>query len=179
MRTTRGAAERRLAILGARAATAASTGDWRIWLFLGGRGAGKTRAGAEWIADGVRAGPHAPGRADRRHLARCARRDGGRRIRLARRGAGSWNSSAPTNLLRWPGGATAMLLSAEEPDALRGHQFDGIWGDEFAKWRDPQAALDMALMTHAAGRGPAHAADHDAAQHPGAEGAAGRAAMWW
>jgi phage terminase large subunit-like protein len=28
-------------------------GDWRIWLFLGGRGAGKTRAGAEWIAEGV------------------------------------------------------------------------------------------------------------------------------
>jgi phage terminase large subunit-like protein len=24
-------------------------GDWRIWLFMGGRGAGKTRAGAEWI----------------------------------------------------------------------------------------------------------------------------------
>src|SRR5581483_11196807 len=24
-------------------------GDWRTWLFLGGRGAGKTRAGAEWV----------------------------------------------------------------------------------------------------------------------------------
>src|ERR1700680_1462440 len=23
-------------------------GNWRIWLFLAGRGAGKTRAGAEW-----------------------------------------------------------------------------------------------------------------------------------
>ena len=31
----------------------APPGDWRIWLFLGGRGAGKTRSGAEWIADGV------------------------------------------------------------------------------------------------------------------------------
>src|SRR6185503_15532633 len=31
-------------------------GDWRIWLFLGGRGAGKTRAGAEWIAGRVRDG---------------------------------------------------------------------------------------------------------------------------
>lgn len=36
-------------------------GDWRIWLFLGGRGAGKTRAGAEWIADGV---AHVPVRFD-------------------------------------------------------------------------------------------------------------------
>lgn len=24
--------------------------DWRTWLFLGGRGAGKTRAGAEWLS---------------------------------------------------------------------------------------------------------------------------------
>src|ERR1041385_6904039 len=29
-------------------------GDWRIWLFLGGRGAGKTRAGAEWVAEEIR-----------------------------------------------------------------------------------------------------------------------------
>ncbi|MEM1198976.1 MAG: DNA-packaging protein, partial [Pseudomonadota bacterium] len=27
----------------------APEGDWRVWLFLGGRGAGKTRAGAEWV----------------------------------------------------------------------------------------------------------------------------------
>src|ERR1700753_3613976 len=32
----------------------APEGAWRIWLFLGGRGAGKTRSGAEWIAQGVR-----------------------------------------------------------------------------------------------------------------------------
>src|SRR5262245_2117857 len=24
-------------------------GDWRAWLLLGGRGSGKTRAGAEWV----------------------------------------------------------------------------------------------------------------------------------
>ena len=24
-------------------------GDWRSWVILGGRGAGKTRAGAEWV----------------------------------------------------------------------------------------------------------------------------------
>src|SRR5688572_12727453 len=24
-------------------------GDWTTWLFMGGRGAGKTRAGAEWV----------------------------------------------------------------------------------------------------------------------------------
>src|ERR1700753_752552 len=34
-------------------------GDWRIWLFMGGRGSGKTRAGAEWIAEGVARGLYA------------------------------------------------------------------------------------------------------------------------
>jgi phage terminase large subunit-like protein len=48
----------------------------------------------------------------------------------------------------------ATLLSAEEPDSFRGHQFDGLWGDEFAKWREPQAALDMALMTLRLGNDP-------------------------
>jgi phage terminase large subunit-like protein len=31
-------------------------GDWLIWLFLGGRGAGKTRAGAEWVRGVVEGG---------------------------------------------------------------------------------------------------------------------------
>ena len=37
-------------------------GDWTTWLMLGGRGAGKTRAGAEWvkalaIGNGIKASP--------------------------------------------------------------------------------------------------------------------------
>ena len=40
--------------LWARARSAAAGCDrggesWRVWLILGGRGAGKTRAGAEWV----------------------------------------------------------------------------------------------------------------------------------
>src|SRR5271168_1703209 len=31
-------------------------GDWTTWLYMGGRGAGKTRAGAEWIRARVNAG---------------------------------------------------------------------------------------------------------------------------
>ena len=33
----------------ARAAQLPPPGDWRQWLLIGGRGSGKTRAGAEWI----------------------------------------------------------------------------------------------------------------------------------
>jgi phage terminase large subunit-like protein len=58
------------------------------------------------------------------------------------------------NRVLWPSGAVAMLLSAEEPDSLRGHQFDCVWGDEFAKWREPQGALDMALMAMRLGSDP-------------------------
>jgi hypothetical protein len=37
-------------------------GDWRTWVVLGGRGAGKTRAGAEWVRAQVEgAGPEDAG----------------------------------------------------------------------------------------------------------------------
>ena len=31
-------------------------GDWRVWGYVAGRGAGKTRAGAHWIQDRVEKG---------------------------------------------------------------------------------------------------------------------------
>ena len=120
-------------------------GDWRIWLFLGGRGAGKTRAGAEWIAGQV-----AGSRARRIGLIGATARDARQVMVEGESGllaAADGISFQPSNkLLRWPNGAEARLLSAAEPDSFRGHQFDCIWGDEFAKWSAPQTALDMALM---------------------------------
>jgi phage terminase large subunit-like protein len=47
----------------------------------------------------------------------------------------------------WPAsGAVANVLSADDPDSLRGHQFEFAWGDEFAKWPDAGDALDMIRM---------------------------------
>ena len=50
------AAARRLGVLRARGSMAAvaraGRRAWRVWLMLGGRGAGKTRAGAEWVTRG-------------------------------------------------------------------------------------------------------------------------------
>lgn len=120
-------------------------GDWRIWLFLGGRGSGKTRAGAEWIAEGVR----------KKRMRRVAL------IGATHADARSVMIEGPSGLLAcadgaryepanarvlWGGGAIAHVLSAEEPDSIRGYQFDAAWCDEFAKWKDPQTALEMALM---------------------------------
>jgi phage terminase large subunit-like protein len=36
--------------------------------------------------------------------------------------------------LTWPNGAIATLFSADEPDRLRGPQFDAAWCDELAAW---------------------------------------------
>jgi hypothetical protein len=48
-------------------------GDWRVWLYLAGRGSGKTRTGAEFVRAAILAGSrrNRPGRAER---GRCARR---------------------------------------------------------------------------------------------------------
>jgi phage terminase large subunit-like protein len=41
-------------------------GDWLVWLVMGGRGAGKTRTGAEWVREQVRLGYRPGGRNRRR-----------------------------------------------------------------------------------------------------------------
>jgi phage terminase large subunit-like protein len=45
--------------------------------------------------------------------------------------------------LAWPNGALAYVFSAEDPDALRGPQFDGAWLDEYAAWKYAQTAFDV------------------------------------
>ncbi len=131
----------------------APRGDWRIWLFLGGRGSGKTRSGAEWIADGV-----ARGKMRRIALIGATHHDARSVMIEGESGLLSVSPSAsfePSNgRVLWPSGAIATVLSAEEPDSIRGHQFDGAWADEFCKWRDPQGSLDMALMALRLGRDP-------------------------
>jgi len=137
----------------ARPAQLAPQGDWRIWLFLGGRGSGKTRAGAEWIAQGV-----AQGRFNRIGLIGATHNDA-RQVMIE--GESGLLRVAPVtryepsnNRVLWPCGAVATVLSAEEPDTIRGHQFDTAWGDEFAKWSNAQNALDMLLMSLRLGTHP-------------------------
>jgi len=123
----------------------APSGSWRIWLFLGGRGAGKTLAGAHFIAHGIQGGTL------RRAGVIGATHNDTRQVMIE--GESGLLKLCPTatfepsnRRITWPSGALATVLSADEPDSLRGHQFDGIWLDEFARWPEPQAALDMTLM---------------------------------
>jgi phage terminase large subunit-like protein len=39
--------------------------------------------------------------------------------------------------IAWDNGSLAQVFSAEEPDGLRGPQFDAAWCDELAKWKYP------------------------------------------
>jgi phage terminase large subunit-like protein len=131
----------------------APQGDWRIWLFLGGRGAGKTLAGANFIAESIELG-HS------RNVGVIGATFNDTRAVMVEGPSGLMKLAdqatfEPSNRrIVWPSGARATVLSADEPDSLRGHQFDALWLDEFCKWPDPQGALDMALMCLRLGSDP-------------------------
>jgi phage terminase large subunit-like protein len=126
-------------------------GLWDTWLLLGGRGAGKTRAGAEWVRAAVSAKLPYPAKRYARialigetaHDAREVMVEGVAGLLRAhpRRERPVWISSR--GRLEWPNGAVAETFSADDPESLRGPQFDAAWLDEFAKWRYAEAAFDM------------------------------------
>jgi phage terminase large subunit-like protein len=45
--------------------------------------------------------------------------------------------------LVWPSGAVAQMFSSEDPESLRGPQFDLAWCDELGKWRHQRETWDM------------------------------------
>jgi phage terminase large subunit-like protein len=116
--------------------------DWRTWLLLGGRGAGKTFAGAWWIN-------HLAEKEDRRfalvgptlHDVREVMVEGpsGLKALPERDKRPRWE--AGRRRLVWPSGSVAHAFSAEDPDSLRGPQFHHAWADEFCAWRRPEAVL--------------------------------------
>jgi phage terminase large subunit-like protein len=126
-------------------------GDWSLWLILGGRGAGKTRAGAEWVrAMALGLPPIADEPCGRIALVgetmadvREVMIEGVSGIRAVHEAAERPHWEASRRRLVWRNGAVAQAFSAEEPDSLRGPQFGAAWSDELAKWRYPDAAWDM------------------------------------
>ena len=116
----------------------APEGDWRTWVVMGGRGAGKTRAGAEWVRNEVEGNlPGDPGRCKRIALV-------GETIDQVREvmifGESGIMACTPPDRrpkweagrkrLVWPNGAVAEVYSAHNADSLRGPQFDAAWVDE-------------------------------------------------
>jgi predicted phage terminase large subunit-like protein len=58
------------------------------------------------------------------------------------------------NQLVWDNGTMAQLFGADDPDSLRGPQFDAAWCDELAKWRRPDLAWDNLQFALRLGRWP-------------------------
>jgi phage terminase large subunit-like protein len=142
-----------------------SNEPWQFWLYLAGRGAGKTRSGAEKVREKVKSGCKrigliAPTQADIRKVMI----EGSSGILSC-----SWESDVDNlgnpmgrpiyepskgHQLTWENGAVAHGYSAEEPDRLRGPQHDFIWADELAAWKNAQEAWDMAMFGLRLGENP-------------------------
>ncbi|NPD15359.1 DNA-packaging protein [Xinfangfangia sp. D13-10-4-6] len=121
-------------------------GAWKSWVIMGGRGAGKTRAGAEWVRMMVEGDTaEAPGKARRVALVAETLEQAREVMVLGESGILACSPPdrrpkwiASRNRLEWANGAVAQLYSAHDPERLRGPQFDAAWADELAKW--PKAA---------------------------------------
>lgn len=137
-------------------------GNWRTWLVMGGRGAGKTRAGAEWVrakAEGRR--PLSAGSA--RRIAIVGETFDQAREVMIFGDSGIMALSPPDHRpvwvagrkqLQWPNGAVAQVYSAHDPESLRGPQFDALWADELAKWTNGQDSWDMLQFALRLGENP-------------------------
>ena len=132
-------------------AAAQGGGPWTTWLILGGRGAGKTRSGAEWVR-GLALGkpPFADRPVERIALigetlgdARAVMVDGPSGLLAVHPPHERPAYNASRRELAWPNGAVAQLFSADDPESLRGPQFGAAWSDELAKWRYAERAWDM------------------------------------
>jgi phage terminase large subunit-like protein len=130
----------------ARDAQLPPAGDWLWWLILAGRGFGKTRTGAEYVMARVTSG-------EARRIALIGPTAADVRDTMIETGPGSiLKNSPPWNMphyepskrrLTWPNGATATSFSADEPERLRGPQFDTVWADELGAWRFQRETWDM------------------------------------
>jgi phage terminase large subunit-like protein len=125
----------------------APEGDWAIWAYIAGRGAGKTRTAAEWVREQAKYTT-----TGQRRFALVARTAADVRDVIVEGESGIMNVTPPSERplyepskrrLTWPNGNTATCFTADEPDSLRGPQFSHAWGDEIAAWRQTPDAAGM------------------------------------
>ncbi|HKR25463.1 MAG TPA: terminase family protein [Allosphingosinicella sp.] len=133
------------------------SGDWRVCLMFGGRGFGKTRAGAEWVSQLARDHPGA-------QIALVAANLGEARRVMVEGPSGLLAVARPGEELLWEpslrrlefeSGAVAFVYSGADGDSLRGAQHHFAWCDELAKWKEARDAwnnLMLGLRTGAAPR---------------------------
>ncbi|NWG91834.1 MAG: DNA-packaging protein [Parvularculaceae bacterium] len=133
-------------------------GDWTLWLLLGGRGAGKTRAGAEWIRAFVRE------RTDPARIALVSETYADGREVMIEGQSGLAHIGPPNERPTYEpsrrrivfprNGSVAYVFSSEDPDGLRGHQFHAAWGDELCKWKHAEETWSNLQLALRLGRRP-------------------------
>ena len=94
-------------------------GDWRTWLFLGGRGAGKTRAGAQATLFRALPGTRIALVGPTLHDVREVMIDGPSGLRTIAPDGMRPVWQATRRRLAWDNGAEAYAFSAEDPESLR------------------------------------------------------------
>ena len=118
--------------------------DWNTWFINAGRGFGKTRSGVEWVREQVKAGvkriaavastnsdiERVMVKGESGFLSVCWRGD--KTYSGKKMGFPVWSPTKRT--LTWDNGAQVQFFSAEEPERLRGPQFELAWCDETAAW---------------------------------------------
>ncbi|HYN45738.1 MAG TPA: terminase family protein [Allosphingosinicella sp.] len=133
--------------------------DWDVWVMMAGRGFGKTRAGAEWVAERARETP------DARIALVAATPAEARRVMIEGRGGlfAAARDGEERSGMRWePGlgrltfasGAEAFTFSGADGESLRGPEHHFAWCDELAKWKKAQTAWDNLLLGLRAGARP-------------------------
>ena len=121
---------------------------WLTWLFLAGRGTGKTRAGAEDTWEYMYDNPNTitaligPTQADTRHT--MFQGESGLLACTPDNLIQNWNKGEM--ILTFTNGAIARGFSAEKPERLRGPQFHRAWCDEVCAWQYPQETWDNLMF---------------------------------
>lgn len=112
--------------------------NYRTWLLMAGRGFGKTRTGAEtvriWANEnpGCRIAVIAKGSRELRDV--CFQGKAGLISVFPKGEVADYKKALGDTSIVLANGTQIIGYSAEAPDSIRGQEFYGIWGDEFAAW---------------------------------------------
>lgn len=131
-------------------------GDWFCWMMRSGRGAGKTRAGAQWVISRAQKGY--------KRIALVGQSKADVRDTMIEVGESSILNCSPPwfrptyepskRRLTWPNGCIAIAYSGDEPGQLRGPQHSVAWVDELAKFKYPQETWDNLMLGLRIGANP-------------------------
>jgi phage terminase large subunit-like protein len=127
-----------------------------IWLYLAGRGAGKTRTMAEFVLDCIRNKGY-------RYISLVGATAPEVRTIIIEGESGILNICPPDfrpdyepskKQIKFPNGAVANIFYGTEPDLSRGAQSDLVWMDEVCKWQYPQSTYDNIMFGLRLGKNP-------------------------